>query len=72
MFSQAKHQMISLIGQAKQRDNSESVADLDTDALAWWRARKLTYPLLTKLVRKHFRWFQPVSLQKGCLALLEM
>ena len=34
--------------------NAESVADLDTDTIECWKAQQLTYPLLTKLVRKRF------------------
>ena len=33
---------------------AERSLDLDSDPLVWWKARRLLYPLMCKLVRKYF------------------
>ena len=33
---------------------AEKSLDLDSDPLVWWKARRLLYPLICKLVRKYF------------------
>ena len=37
---------------------AEQAADLDSDPLKWWKNRKLSYPLLIKLIQK---WYSMVA-----------